>query len=75
MARVHLVVDEFDLVQVDESLRDGSTKVGDSALRTLDAIHLAAALSLGDDLDALITYDRRLAQAADDLGITVEAPR
>ena len=43
-------------------------------LRSLDALHLAAALDLGDDLDGIITYDERLASAAAALGIAVIAP-
>jgi hypothetical protein len=43
-------------------------------LRSLDAIHLAAALDLGDDLDGLVTYDERLGEAARLNGITVLAP-
>jgi predicted nucleic acid-binding protein len=43
-------------------------------LRTLDAIHLAAALDLGDDLEAMVTYDERLAEAAVANGIRVVAP-
>ena len=31
-------------------------------LRTLDAIHLAAALAVGDDLDVVVTYDERMTQ-------------
>ncbi len=42
-------------------------------LRSLDAIHLATALSL-DGLDAVVTYDRRLADAAADAGLTVASP-
>jgi uncharacterized protein len=33
-------------------------------LRTLDAIHLACALALGDDLAGVLTYDHRMADAA-----------
>ena len=40
-------------------------------LRSLDAIHLASALSLGNDLGAMLTFDRRLAQAALQAGIPV----
>ncbi len=40
-----------------------------------DAIHLAAALDLGDDLEGLITYDDRLAAAAVSNGVAVVAPR
>lgn len=44
-------------------------------LRTLDAIHLAAAKSLGDDLAAVVTYDERMASAAATLGLPVRVPR
>jgi predicted nucleic acid-binding protein len=43
-------------------------------LRSLDAVHLAAALSLGDDLDGLVTYDGRMAESARALGLAVEQP-
>ena len=43
-------------------------------LRSLDALHLASALDLGDDLDALITYDDRLAEACALHGVAVVAP-
>ena len=44
-------------------------------LRSLDAIHLASALDLADDLDGLVTYDERLARAASEYGIATLAPR
>jgi predicted nucleic acid-binding protein len=43
-------------------------------LRSLDALHLAAAGRLGRDLDGYATYDRRLAAAAAGLGYGVAAP-
>jgi predicted nucleic acid-binding protein len=43
-------------------------------LRTLDAVHLAAARALGDDLVAVVTYDQRMAAAATRLGFPVQAP-
>ncbi|MHB1486395.1 MAG: hypothetical protein ACYCS7_07140 [Acidimicrobiales bacterium] len=43
-------------------------------LPSLDAVHLSAALLIGSDLRAIITYDHRMAQAAGDLGLVVEAP-
>ena len=33
-------------------------------LRTLDALHVASALELGDELEAVVAYDRRLLDAA-----------
>lgn len=44
-------------------------------LRSLDAIHLASALSLGNELEGLVTYDDRLAQAARVAGVSVLQPR
>jgi predicted nucleic acid-binding protein len=44
------------------------------SLRTLDAIHLAAALTLGDELQAIVTYDERMAEAARSLGFPVVQP-
>lgn len=46
-----------------------------SILRSLDALHLASALMLGDDLEAVVTYDDRLADACAAHGIKVLAPR
>ena len=43
-------------------------------LRSLDAIHLAAALELGDELDGIVSYDDRLSDAAELLGVAVIAP-
>ena len=43
-------------------------------LRSLDAIHLAAAMRLGPDLEGIATYDRRMATAAAALGLPVAAP-
>jgi hypothetical protein len=43
-------------------------------LLSLDALHLAAALEMGDDLEGLVTYDRRLAEEAAALGIVVVTP-
>lgn len=44
------------------------------SLRTLDAIHLASALARGPELDAFLTYDDRLAEAARSLGLPVVRP-
>ncbi len=44
-------------------------------LRSLDAIHLAAARRLGPDLEGVVTYDRRMTEAAHSLGVVVATPR
>ncbi len=43
-------------------------------LRSLDAIHLAAAQAVGGDLRAVVTYDRRMADAAGAMGFVVQTP-
>lgn len=43
-------------------------------LRTLDAIHLASALSLSDSLDVFVCYDEVLQRAAGAYGLTLAAP-
>ncbi len=48
--------------------------IGTADLRTLDALHLASALELGDDLGSLLTFDRRLAAAGDLAHLAILAP-
>jgi len=62
-------------VDIDRSLLDRAGElVTDAPLRSLDAIHLASALTLGSTLDAMVTYDVRMADAASELGLPVERP-
>ena len=56
----------------DSVLADAATQ-DPQELRSLDAIHLATALSL-DGLDTFVTYDRRLADAAREAGLSVASP-
>lgn len=57
----------------DDILIDAAT-IGTPLLRTLDAIHLATAAAIATELDAFVTYDKRLAEAATALGLHVAAP-
>jgi predicted nucleic acid-binding protein len=45
-----------------------------STLRSLDALHLAAALELGDDLQGLVTYDARMIEGAQAASLVVVTP-
>lgn len=67
-------LEEIELIVLDERLLRDAADLADDALRTLDTIHLAAAQTLRDDLAELITYDRRLGDAARALGLPVVAP-
>lgn len=43
-------------------------------LRSLDAIYLACALRLGNDLSGIVSYDTRQLAAAEELGIQTRSP-
>jgi predicted nucleic acid-binding protein len=62
------------LVRVDEPLLDRAAELDPRELRSLDAVHLAAALAIGPDLGAFLTYDERLAEGARWHGLAVQAP-
>jgi predicted nucleic acid-binding protein len=64
----------FSYIAIDDDVVEGAMTEPDRRLRSLDAIHLATARILGPDLDALITYDDRLGQAARDAGMVVASP-
>jgi predicted nucleic acid-binding protein len=61
-------------VRLDTTTARSASAVGPATLRTLDAIHLATALGLGGDIDAFVTYDDRLADAARVVGLPVVRP-
>ena len=44
------------------------------SLRSLDAIHLATALEMGDDLEGIVAYDERLITASRDASLVVVSP-
>jgi predicted nucleic acid-binding protein len=73
-ARAVAVLDSLVLIRLDESILSRAAAFTQPQMRSLDAIHLAAALAIGDEPDALITYDGRLARAARDEGLTVLHP-
>lgn len=64
-----------DQVNLDRALLDDAATLAPGAvLRGLDAVHLAAAQSIGAELAAVVTYDARMARAARDLGMVTDAP-
>lgn len=65
----------FDYLDIDDTVVDAAMNEPDPMLRSLDAIHLATARTFGEELAALVTYDDRLASAAERAGITVISPR
>lgn len=74
LRRTRALLSRTHLLRLDDPLLDAAATLNPQVLRSLDAIHLAAAQSLGDALGAVVTYDQRMADAAKLLGLTVEAP-
>lgn len=74
VARARLAVASLKLVALDEGLLEAAARLP-APVRTLDAIHLAAARSLGAELSALVTYDDRMAAGGHELGLPVITPR
>lgn len=73
-ARAARLLATLTLVPLSPELRSQACLVGPPELRSLDAIHLATALSVRNRVGAIFTYDKRLAEASADAGLQVLAP-
>lgn len=72
--RVREVLGSIALRTATAALFQEAARLAPAGLRSLDAVHLATALDLDDDLESLVTYDDRLAEAARFHGVRVTAP-
>jgi len=73
VTRLPLVLDLIELIELDAGVRILAQTVRPAAVRSLDAIHLATALRV-PQLSAFVTYDKRLADAAQAAGLVVDMP-
>jgi predicted nucleic acid-binding protein len=65
-------LDAISIVELDEVTCDGAAQIAEvTGVRTLDALHLAAAQRVGGPAVPFLTFDVRQAQAARALGLTV----
>ncbi|MGH2853534.1 MAG: PIN domain-containing protein [Solirubrobacteraceae bacterium] len=67
---------DISLIPMDEEILAAAETIPPSTVASLDAIHLATAVKLADTdgLDAIMTYDKRLADGAREHGLTVLIP-
>lgn len=72
--RAHALIAGLTRIEVDREVLTTAAALSPSEMRSLDAIHLATALALGGELDAVVTYDERMAAAARSAGLRVEQP-
>lgn len=62
------------LLSLDDVVLDAAGLLDPAIIRSLDTIHLAAAISLGEELGVLVTYDGRMKESAELLGLPVVSP-
>lgn len=75
MVQARAVLDSLILLTLSTAVCERAAILEPGALRSLDSLHLAAALEVGDELEGVVTYDQRLANGAEALGLRIVAPR
>jgi hypothetical protein len=74
MTRARAVIGGVTLLSLPTSMFERAAELDPLEMRSVDAVHLAEALALGDDLDAVVGYDRRLLDAARAHGLPTISP-
>lgn len=68
------VLSGLSRIELTPEVVERAARVEPVSLSSLDAVHLASALVLADELDGFVTYDRRLAAAAEAAGLRSLSP-
>lgn len=74
LARGEVVLRHIQLLRINDRVLSDAGRMEPAELRSLDAIHLASARLLGPSVKDIVTYDRRMAGAAEASGWSVAAP-
>jgi predicted nucleic acid-binding protein len=72
--RARYLLDGLDILPLTEPMMTLAESIGPATLRSLDAIHLAAAAHFEQELTAVVTYDHRLLSGCRDIGLTTASP-
>ncbi|PZR67773.1 MAG: VapC toxin family PIN domain ribonuclease [Solirubrobacterales bacterium] len=75
IGRARAALSTITLLAVDDATLETAADLEPAELRSLDALHLAAALSMAGELGRLYCYDARLSAAAAEFGLDVRQPR
>ena len=67
-------LDRIVLLRLTPAICERASDLDPVITRSLDALHIATALELGSQLRGVVTYDSRMAQAAQQRGLVVVAP-
>lgn len=71
----YAILKKCAIVNLDRSLFEYAARIDPPLLRSLDALHLSAAIHLGSQLDVFVSYDDRLLEAARHAGFQTASPR
>jgi predicted nucleic acid-binding protein len=74
LPKVDLLLADVTQVDISSTVIESASRLSDPLLRSLDAIHLATALLIREDVEILLAYDDRLLTAAKAHGLPVAAP-
>lgn len=74
LPQAYTIVRRLQEVRLTEAVLTRAAGVRPNVLRTLDAIHVASAMSVRADLTALVSYDKRMLTAAQEAGLPTARP-
>jgi uncharacterized protein len=74
LPRVDVFLAGVEMISMSPAVVESASRLPDPLLRTLDAIHIATALLIRNDVDVLVSYDQRLLAAAAAYGLPTAAP-
>jgi predicted nucleic acid-binding protein len=74
LPRTDVILGRIEQIGISDAVIESAGRLPDPRLRSLDAIRLATALLIQDDVEALLTYDARLRQVAEAHGLATAAP-
>jgi uncharacterized protein len=74
LPQAYTIVRRLREIRMTEAVLTRAAGVRPNVLRTLDAIHVASAMSVRDNLTALVSYDKRLLAAAEEAGLPTACP-
>lgn len=69
LPQARALLSQLDLIPLTAAVVDDAAELDAPDLRSVDALHLASALSIRSDLSAFVAYDRRLVEAASAAGL------
>lgn len=72
--RARYLLDGRDILPLTEPVIGLAETIGPATLRSLDAIHLAAAAQIKRELTAFVTYDHRLLSGCREVGFVTASP-